>query len=194
MNPTKAQIIALAEQLIRTRGYNAFSYKDISDVLHIKNAAVHYHFPTKTDLGVEVLTAALERLHEQKEAWKNLPEDEQIHNFIEVFCRQPGRGLICIMGSMSPDYDTLPPPVQEQLNKVAAELLEWVAERLESGRMNKLFHFEGDPYDRALLVTTNLQASLLMSRVLGNEVFTRMRAQLIHDLIDNKSTNPRINK
>ena len=54
MNDTRSEIVRLASELIRSIGYNAFSYTDISQKLHIKNAAIHYYFPSKSDLGVEV--------------------------------------------------------------------------------------------------------------------------------------------
>ena len=48
MSITREKILELGENLIRTKGYNAFSYQDISSKLGIKNAAVHYYFPTKS--------------------------------------------------------------------------------------------------------------------------------------------------
>jgi len=47
--------VDLAEALIQSRGYSAFSYQDISDRLGIRKASIHYHFPSKTDLGVAAL-------------------------------------------------------------------------------------------------------------------------------------------
>ena len=32
------------------RGLNGFSYRDISEPMGVKNAAIHYHFPNKMDL------------------------------------------------------------------------------------------------------------------------------------------------
>ena len=53
MNDTRSEIIRLGSELIRSIGYNSFSYADISKALNIKNAAIHYYFPSKSDLGVE---------------------------------------------------------------------------------------------------------------------------------------------
>ena len=47
---TKEQIVDTALQLLMQRGMNGFSYSDISEPLGIKNAAVHYHFPSKAKL------------------------------------------------------------------------------------------------------------------------------------------------
>ncbi|MDR3047168.1 MAG: TetR/AcrR family transcriptional regulator, partial [Bacteroidales bacterium] len=52
MNDTRSEIISIANELIKSIGYNAFSYADISKKLNIKNAAIHYYFPAKADLGV----------------------------------------------------------------------------------------------------------------------------------------------
>jgi AcrR family transcriptional regulator len=48
---TSEQILDIAQFLVQTRGFNAFSYADIASQLGIRNAAVHYHFRSKTDLG-----------------------------------------------------------------------------------------------------------------------------------------------
>ena len=52
---TRSEIINIADALIRAKGYNAFSFTDIGKQLNIKNASIHYHFPTKTDLGVAII-------------------------------------------------------------------------------------------------------------------------------------------
>src|SRR5712672_907257 len=58
---TAEQILDLAEILIQTRGYSAFSYQDISDALGMTKASIHYHFASKTDLGIAVVERYVER-------------------------------------------------------------------------------------------------------------------------------------
>ena len=58
---TAGQILDLAETLIQTRGYSAFSYQDIADSLGIRKASIHYHFPSKADLGVAVVDRYMAR-------------------------------------------------------------------------------------------------------------------------------------
>jgi TetR/AcrR family transcriptional repressor of nem operon len=52
---TADEILDLAETLIQARGCNAFSYQDIADKLGIRKASIHYHFPSKSDLGISVI-------------------------------------------------------------------------------------------------------------------------------------------
>jgi len=64
MSITREKIIELGESLIRTKGYNAFSYQDISSELGIKNAAIHYYFPSKENLGTSIVKTNIQRFEE----------------------------------------------------------------------------------------------------------------------------------
>lgn len=183
MQDTKERIIDLAASLIKTRGFNAFSYKDISDPLEIKNAAIHYYFPTKADLGIAVVEQEIEKMALNKLKWATLPEDKQLQLLFETFNQKSKQGFVCLMGSLSPDFDTLPVPMQEKVQQMSEDVLQWTTLCLENGRKEQLFHFKGEAYDRALLVISDLLASLLLSRVIGKEVFEKVRKQLINDLI-----------
>src|SRR5690606_40708940 len=54
MGDTAQQIIDLAEDAIATKGYSAFSFREIAALMGIKSASIHYHFPTKPHLGLAV--------------------------------------------------------------------------------------------------------------------------------------------
>ena len=49
------RILDVAEDLVRKRGYNAFSYSDIAQKVATSKAAIHHHFPKKADLGLELI-------------------------------------------------------------------------------------------------------------------------------------------
>ena len=180
---TKEKIIDLADHLIRTKGFNAFSYADISAPLAIKNAAVHYHFPTKGDLGISVIERELKNLALHIRKWEKMPEDQQLKKLIDVFQQRCKLGTICLVGSLTPDYDTLPAPMQAKVQEMCTGILQWMTQCLEKGRAQQRIHFEGEAYDRALMVLSNLLSSLLFSRVLGGSTFQRMTKQLAKDLI-----------
>ena len=41
---TSQQILDIAQRLVQTRGFNAFSYADIANAMGISKASLHYHF------------------------------------------------------------------------------------------------------------------------------------------------------
>ena len=48
---TPERILDVAERLVQLRGFNDFSYADIARELGITTASLHYHFPSKAELG-----------------------------------------------------------------------------------------------------------------------------------------------
>ncbi|MDF2795086.1 MAG: transcriptional regulator, TetR family [Pseudomonas orientalis] len=40
-----------ARKMVQTRGYNGLSFRELAKEVGIKSASIHYHFPTKGDLG-----------------------------------------------------------------------------------------------------------------------------------------------
>ena len=48
---TATVILDIAERLVQRRGFNGFSYADIAAELGITKASLHYHFPSKAELG-----------------------------------------------------------------------------------------------------------------------------------------------
>ena len=45
------RILDVAERLVQTRGFTGSSYADIAEALDVTKASLHYHFPSKADLG-----------------------------------------------------------------------------------------------------------------------------------------------
>ncbi len=55
MDDTRIKILDVADDLIQRVGLNAMSYRHISDVVGIRKASIHHHFPKKDDLIDELL-------------------------------------------------------------------------------------------------------------------------------------------
>jgi TetR/AcrR family transcriptional regulator, transcriptional repressor for nem operon len=150
--------------------------------MDIRKPAIHYHFPSKTDLGICVINKELETMAREQGEWKQLPGDQQLKKIVERFFSSSRSGRICLTGSLTPDYVILPPPMQEKVQEMCRAILEWMTTCLEKGRTEGSLHFQGEGKDRALLVMSGLLSSLLLSRVLGNAVFDSMIGQLLEDM------------
>jgi TetR/AcrR family transcriptional repressor of nem operon len=179
---TRSEIIELADQLIRLKGFNAFSYADIAGIMDVRNAAIHYHFPSKADLGISVIDEELKRVAAGRQDWAHLAGDEQIKKIMQGFFDKGRKGMICLTGSLTPDYETFSPQMQQKLVEMCEAILDWVAYCLEKGREERTLHFHGRARDRALLVLSAMFSSLLLARVMGSNVFDRMMDQLLKDL------------
>mgnify|MGYP000026175873 CR=1 FL=1 len=170
MLDTRTQIIDLAEESIRSKGFNAFSYRDISKVLNIKNAAIHYHFPSKANLGKAVIDRTRERFKEETEAWKVLSPDQRLKNFIGIYEKIEAKNLICFMGSLGTDHITLPREMQESLTESAREIRQWLTNVLKEGKETGVFSFKEGLEERANIIVCSLLSSLILTRVTGDNV------------------------
>lgn len=52
---TKAALLDSAENAIRSRGFDGFSYADLAAEVGIRKASIHHHFPTKADLALALI-------------------------------------------------------------------------------------------------------------------------------------------
>ena len=50
----KEAILAAAKRAAQAHGYNGLNFRDLADEVGIKAASIHYHFPSKADLGAAV--------------------------------------------------------------------------------------------------------------------------------------------
>jgi len=183
---TKDKILTLAAELLQNRGYKGFSYAHISEELGIKNAAVHYHFPTKADLG----TAMITRFREQFQSWtayldKKYPE--QAKDLLEGYIAVPrsfvkDERLICPLGVLESDFRILPESMQRETRGLSRDMRLWFAAVLVLGREQGLFKFIGPAEDKALMITAALQGASLMAGAESPDLFETTVTQIKRDL------------
>ena len=168
MSITREKIIELGENLIRSKGYNAFSYQDISSELGIKNAAVHYYFPSKENLGTSIVKTNVQRFEEMVENMHSHGFDElrQLKTFINIYIKSQREKKLCIMGSLGPDFNTLNDSTRSELKRMTEMVLNWLTSILESGKQKKIFTFKEEPKNKAVVLLSSLIASLQLARIL----------------------------
>lgn len=184
MSITRERIIELGENLIRTKGYNAFSYQDISTELGVKNAAIHYYFPTKANLGTSVLKTNIQRFEEMIDNMhgKGFNESQQLDTFIKIYIKSHREQKVCLVGSLSPDFDTLNEATQRELSKMIDLILHWLTEILTAGKEKGLFAFKDLPQNRAAIIFSSLVANLQLSRVTSAIDFKSVCSSIEKDL------------
>lgn len=184
MSVTREKILELGEELILTKGYNGFSYQDISTAMGIKNAAVHYYFPSKETLGASILKTNIQRFEEMVENMQNRGFDEwhQLEAFMKIYLKSSRESKICIIGSLGTDVNTLSEPMQQELQKMVERILAWLAETLENGRQKGLFQFRIPANDQAIQILSSLVAGLQLARVLGKQAFKSIHQSIWEEI------------
>lgn len=187
---TADQILDLAEMLIQTRGYTAFSYQDIADDMGIRKASVHYHFPSKSDLGVSVIErysnrfgAALDEIAGQESTSSMTMLDHYIEPYIR-FSKTPDQ--VCLSGALAGEILALPDDMRQWVDRFFERHQSWLTRILKRGAERGEFTLTAPPEKMARFLFGALQGALLVKRTTGDtsqmrDVIAVMKAQLTAD-------------
>lgn len=181
---TSEEILNAAEDLLQRRGYNAFSYHHIAVRLGVRNAAIHYHFPAKEDLGVALVQRYQERFRKWvrttdgiENAWTRLQAYFQTYlDFLHADCK------CCPGGVLGTEFHAIPETMREQARTLMREIYEWLVSTLETGRSQGSLSFGGRSEDKAIEIGAALQGGLQIARLAGPERFHQMLAQMSLEL------------
>ena len=183
---TRRAILDLAESFLQEKGFNGFSYAHIAAELGIKNAAIHYHFPTKEALGC----AVVQRYRDRFQLWTNnsrvrdLSPEQKLDWFFKIYAdTRADHGKVCLAGSLETEFNSIPATLREQTEGLTRELLAWLETALKEGREAGVFRFGGDPAAKAALILASLQGALQMARALDTRKFHAVLLQNKQDLL-----------
>ena len=166
---TGRRALDIAERLVQTRGFNGFSYADIAEALGVTKASLHYHFPSKADLG--------ERLIERYEAGfldtlAGIDKAQQgaahkLRRYAKIYADVLRANRMCLCGMLASDYATLPKPMRERVRHFFDENERWLARVLEEGRKTGQLAFKGAPIELARMIVASLEGAMMLARSYG---------------------------
>jgi TetR/AcrR family transcriptional repressor of nem operon len=174
---TAERIMDAAQRMVQTRGYNAFSYADISAQVGIRKASIHYHFPSKKDLGRE-LAARYRAAFSDKLDLINIETGDsrrKLKAYAQLYLdalRDDDR--MCLCGMLASDISTLPDEVRREVLGFFADNEAWLTKVLDDGRKTQLLSFSGPAKSEAQFFLSGLQGAMLVARTYGDEI--RFRA------------------
>lgn len=182
---TASRLLDAAEALAQTRGYNGFSYADVAADVGITTASLHYHFPTKADLGralVERYTATFaSALLEVAGAGNDALG--RLRGYAGLYERVLTAGRMCLCGMLAAEYATLPSPVQRAVRGFFDANDAWLTDVFAQGRARGTLAFSGSARDAAQVWTSTLEGALLLARSYGDPArFTTAVARSLEPL------------
>src|ERR1700729_2637302 len=129
---TADQILDVAEHLVQVRGFNAFSYADVGAELGLTNAALHYHFPTKADLGEALIsrytTRFLNALNGIDESM--IHPSGKLSAYIDLYDEVLRKNRSHLCGMLAAEYETLSPNMQVAVADFFNKNETWLADVL----------------------------------------------------------------
>jgi TetR/AcrR family transcriptional repressor of nem operon len=163
------RILDVAERLVQTRGFNGFSYADIAEALDVTKASLHYHFPSKADLGrrlVERYERTFLALLKGIDATGAAPR-EKLKRYARIYADVLRDNRMCLCGMLASDYATLPKAMKEDVKHFFDENEQWLVAVLEQGRKSGALEFKGAPLDLARVIVGSLEGAMMLARSYG---------------------------
>jgi len=185
MSDTAKRIIEVMADLIQTRGYSAVSYQDIADAIGIRKASIHYHFPSKADLGEAVIKQYKQSLLDQLEAVDADPDasaNDKLEAFLAPYLSFKGDDKrVCLCGSLAGEYFALPEGMQSEITDFFEAQQGWLTGLFAESEKNASLKIPGSPGQTARLFFDALQGALLAKRAAHDDsqiddVVTTLRA------------------
>ena len=168
--PTADRVLDIAEALVQTRGYNAFSYADVSRAVGIRKASLHHHYPTKADLGLALVSryraAFLGALRTIEEKSESAPK--RLERYTQLYGSVLRKGRMCMCGMLAADVATLPRPMRESIADFFGENEEWLTRVLTDGKKRGEIAFDGTPASMASFFVSSLEGAMLVARGSGS--------------------------
>ena len=132
---TATRILDAAQDLVQRRGYNAVSYGDLAAELDLTTAAIHYHFPSKADLG-QAVVARYRRANAEERAAIRARTDtvrEHLEQYVDLYADVLAGGGLCLCGVLAADAATLPSEVHREVQGFFDDQTDWLTSVLAEG-------------------------------------------------------------
>jgi TetR/AcrR family transcriptional regulator, transcriptional repressor for nem operon len=167
---TAERILDIAERLVQMRGFNNFSYADIATELGITKASLHYHFPSKAELGQALVTRYAERFsHALDRIDRDLPDAlAKLGAYSNLYADVLRGKRMCMCGILAAEYQTLPKPMRGAVIDFFDEQQRWLGAVLEQGLAEHTVRFTGNPTDVAQGILSTLEGAMLVARPYGD--------------------------
>lgn len=169
---TKIALLDLAQELAQTRGLNAFSFQDLARGVGIRTASVHHHFPTKADLGRQLMARYRSRFRAELESIdaRTRSAPKKLELFVGLFRQTLRRGnRLCLCGMLATEYATLPASVQDEVRAFYDETEDWLGRALVRGRSAGALAFDGSATEVAKTFLATLEGAMIAARTFGDE-------------------------
>ncbi|AZG16591.1 TetR/AcrR family transcriptional regulator [Cupriavidus pauculus] len=163
------QLLEHASVLIRQRGYNGFSYRDLAELVGVKTSSIHYYFPAKDDLVLEVVRLYRERSQARLAAIDTTaPLIEQAERYVGPLRNDIGLNQICLAGMLSAEVLALPDSIRKYLQEHFQANETWIANLLRRTEIESGQPYPVPPPALAKVLYGAIQNGIITARMSGS--------------------------
>jgi TetR/AcrR family transcriptional repressor of nem operon len=187
LSSTSDEILASARNLIMSGGYNGFSYADISQVVGIRKASIHHHFPSKVDLVRELV----KRYREDGQA-SIVTLEQHVPDALDILkvyanhwakCIEDASRPYCVCALLASELPSLPTEVATEVTSFFRFISSWLTTVMERGSKNGALNLTSEPHVEAEAFLATVYGAMLSARAYGKpDIFSTILAPALNRL------------
>lgn len=131
MSDMREQVLQVAGDLTQARGFNGFSYIDLSNAVGIKTSSIHYYFKKKDDLAVALIDRQRKIVGEKLAAIDTAQMSPQaslqaLGDLFKSFITGR-RDNFCLCGMLAAEFAAMNDPARAALKAYFDDVRGWLA-------------------------------------------------------------------
>jgi len=135
---SREAILAAARRTAQAHGYSGLNFRDLADEVGIKAASIHYHFPSKADLGAAVARRYWEDTAAHLESMLAGTSDPVrcLHQYPDIFRKSlESDNRMCLCSFMAAEHDDLPEAVKKEVQTFSDVNIAWLSRVLSAAAL-----------------------------------------------------------
>lgn len=184
-SPKALEIIRRTNGLLASGGYNGFSYADIAELVDVRKASIHHHFPTKADLVKATVALHRDATRRGLRSLDELSADplERLVAYCRFWaeCIQESNPPICICALLAAELPAVPAEVADEVKGHFRDLHAWIASNMEEGKSKGGMQLSDTPSAEASMFMASIHGAMLAARAAGDALLFWEIAKLSTD-------------
>ncbi|MGH8079634.1 MAG: TetR/AcrR family transcriptional regulator [Lysobacter sp.] len=184
-SPKAQEIIQRTNELLASGGYNGFSYADIAQLVDVRKASIHHHFPTKADLVKATVVLHRDATRRGLQSLDESQADplERLVTYCRFWaqCIEGSNPPICICAMLAAELPAVPAEVADEVKGHFEDLHAWVSSNMEQGLSTGSLRLADSPSAEASMFIASVHGAMLAARAAGNPSLFWQIAKLTTD-------------
>ncbi|MEX3008599.1 TetR/AcrR family transcriptional regulator [Hoeflea sp. TYP-13] len=164
---TRNALLNAAEHAARSRGFDAFSYADLSREVGIRKASIHHHFPAKADLALALIRRYRVNFAHLLASIRteNDTAGDRLRAFLTTYREAlSGGDTVCLCVAFSTGRDSFKDTVLDELNGFHRDCIAWLEETFSRALQDNTVKNAGVPDVEAKACMALVEGAQLLAR------------------------------
>ncbi len=162
----KTKLLDIAQDLIQKDGIDSFSFRTLAQKVEIKSSSVHYYFPKKEDLLVEIIDRYNSNFFKTLASIKSteLSEKKKMNKLLKLFEDTKNENKLCLCGVFSSANDQVGVQCQAKVSEFFEKLSSWIISILNEAQKKDDLLLDLPIKSQAKILIASFEGALLIEK------------------------------